>query len=508
MVYARAPASDLDGWEKLGNPGWGSHELIPLSAKAETFQGELKSKSGHHGDSGPIKISRGGPEETFTIGTQFLETAAAYDLERGFIEDTEDFTTCDAYGPFHRYVDAETGRRSDTAHHYVYTQEANKNLHILVKHRVSRVIIENNRAVGVEYTPEETGTSCGLQNCLKAFASRLVVVSAGSFGSPTILQRSGIASKVLLELNQVEQIVDLPGVGENYNDHNVVFPPYLTSEDLVSLNKVFCATEVTIQPYLDQWKNDGQGLLVTNGLNSGIKLRPNEKDLTVLGDSFAHLWESKFANSPDKPVLCIANIAGFVRGEEGGKNCFQMGYFVEYPLAIGHVRITSGIDPFARLDFNPRYLEHEADLAVLRWGYKRTRELARRMKCFRGEFVSLHPSFPEGSAATTREASGPVAISDPDILYTSEDDKAIDDYHRAYVSTAWHALGTCAMKPREQGGVVDPRLNVYGVKNLKVADLSIAPLNVGANTYNTAIIIGEKAALIIAEELQSTKYGE
>lgn len=62
-------------------------------------------------------------------------------------------------------------------------------------------------------------------------------------------------------------------------------------------------------------------------------------------------------------------------------------------------------------------------------------------------------------------------------------------------------LGTCAMKPRDQMGVVDAQLNVYGVKNLKIADLSIAPLNVGANTYNTALIIGEKAAVIIAEEL-------
>jgi len=69
------------------------------------------------------------------------------------------------------------------------------------------------------------------------------------------------------------------------------------------------------------------------------------------------------------------------------------------------------------------------------------------------------------------------------------------------VSGMFHSLGTCAMKPRAVGGVVDPRLNVYGVENLKVADLSIVPLNVSANTYNTALMVGEKAFLIIAEDL-------
>ncbi|KAF9262328.1 alcohol oxidase [Marasmius fiardii PR-910] len=504
MFYARAPASDYDDWEKLGNPGWSSRELIPLSVKAETFQSILKSESGRHGQKGPIKVSRSGPEESFNVGSQFLDAALAYDPERAFAEDLDDFALCDAYGFFYRYVDAETGRRSDTAHNYIYSQEANNNLQIKVKHRVCRIILENSRAVGVEYTPEE---SRGTQDHLKAFASRLVVVSAGSFGSPAILQRSGIGSKVLLEKTQVEQVVDLPGVGENYNDHNLLFPPYITTEDMVRLNEIFCGTEDTIQPHLAEWVKSGQGLLATNGLNSGIKLRPNKKDLEALGDSFMPVWEKKFSNNPDKPVLFIGNVAGYtnhlIPGDDRGRKCFQLGYFTEYPLSIGHVYISSGADPFAPLDFNPRYLEHDADLAVLRWGYKRTRELARRMKCFRGEYSPLHPSFPEGSPAVTREVSGPVAISDPDIVYSSQDDKTIDDYHRAFVSTTWHSLGTCAMKPREQEGVVDPRLNVYGVKNLKVADLSIAPLNVGANTYNTAIIIGEKAALIIAEELKA-----
>jgi len=92
-------------------------------------------------------------------------------------------------------------------------------------------------------------------------------------------------------------------------------------------------------------------------------------------------------------------------------------------------------------------------------------------------------------------------MSAPKITYDAADDTAIDNYHRLTVATTWHALGTCAMKPRERGGVVDPNLNVYEVEGLKVADVSIPPSNVNSNTYSTAIAIGEKAALIIAQEL-------
>jgi len=132
---------------------------------------------------------------------------------------------------------------------------------------------------------------------------------------------------------------------------------------------------------------------------------------------------------------------------------------------------------------------------------KKSRELARRMGIYRGEFTPGNPVFPAGSAALCKEAAGPVDILAPDITYTAEDEKALETYNRNFVQTTWHSLGTCSMKQREKGGVVDKRLNVYGTQCLKVADISIAPSNVAANTYSTAATIGEKAATIIAEEL-------
>ncbi|KAJ2967717.1 hypothetical protein NQ176_g9527 [Zarea fungicola] len=89
----------------------------------------------------------------------------------------------------------------------------------------------------------------------------------------------------------------------------------------------------------------------------------------------------------------------------------------------------------------------------------------------------------------------------PPIEYDSDDDKAIEEFIRQRLMSAWHSMGTCKMAPRDEGGVVDKFLNVHGTEGLKCADLSIMPENVGANTYNTALIVGEKAAEIIGKEL-------
>ena len=128
------------------------------------------------------------------------------------------------------------------------------------------------------------------------------------------------------------------------------------------------------------------------------------------------------------------------------------------------------------------------------------REIMRRTKMYRGEIAPGHPQWPEGSKAASVDLTE--SLTDvKDIEYSAEDDKAIEQWVRNNVATTWHSIATCRMAPREENGVVDERLNVYGTKALKLADLSIAPENVGANTNNTAITIGEKAADIIIKDL-------
>ncbi|KAJ6520924.1 GMC oxidoreductase-domain-containing protein [Mycena vulgaris] len=476
-VNCKASPSDYDDWENLENAGWGSKDLIPLSNKAETFEPNTKT----HGTSGPIKVS-GGIQTN--IARQYLAVAAARDKERGCTDDTNDFSpsSVNVYSPWSRYISSDTGRRSDAAHHYVYTQAHNKNLEILPHCRVKRVIFENERAVGVEYISHDPDAAD--RNAVVAvYASKLVVLASGAFGSPAVLERSGIGAPDLLKAHDIRQLVDLP-------DHNLLLVPYHTKSDEITMDDVFTAK-----------MNKSSSC---SGIEAGIKIRPNAKDLDVLGPTFSKRWQDFFANQPDKPLMWIGPLAGYTGGNAGaaagGRKFFTMAYYTEYPASLGRTHIKSA-DPYTPLEVEPGFLDKAEDVAVLRWSYKWSREMARRMDSYRGEFAPEHPQFAAGSPAACVEADGPVPLSAPDIVYSAEDDEAIDRYHRAAVGTTWHSLGTCAMKPRNQGGVVDSRLNVYGVKNLKIADLSIAPTNVGSNTYNSALVVGEKAATIIAEEL-------
>ncbi|KAF9533902.1 alcohol oxidase AOX1 [Crepidotus variabilis] len=487
-VYTRAAASDYDDWESVyGNKGWGSDKLIPLIKKSETYQGDIVNDT--HGTSGPIKVSFS--KEHINVGTYFLEAAAAYDKNRTLTKDTNDFHNCD------KYVDGLTGRRSDTAHNYIYNKNLT-NVKVSDCSRVVRVLFEGTRAVGVEYVKSSGGT----KETLVANASRLVVVSSGAFGSPAILERSGIGSKDILEKNGLKQFVDLPGVGEHYMDHNVIFSSYHGSQETETMDHVFRGTDEDVEVHNQQWYSHGTGLLTQNALDAGGKLRPTKNELNTIPE-FEHRWKTYHEPSPDKPVMVV-----FAFSSYGGKDpttpigkYFSLVYFTGYPVSTGSVHITAGLDPFGSLDFNAGFLNDAADVAVLRWAYKRCREYARRMKLYRGEVVAAHPKYPEGSSAAARDSIETAELSSSDIVYSKEDDDAIDKYHRENVETSWHSCGTCAMKPRSQGGVVDERLNVYGVQGLKVADVSIAPGNVGANTYGTALAIGEKAAVIIAEDL-------
>jgi alcohol oxidase len=240
LVYTRAAASDYDDWENVyGNKGWGSDHLIPLLRKAETYQAD--STNSTHGKSGSIKVSFA--ENPLNVSKSFLSAAEKFDKDRGGSDDTNAFFSCDGYGPWARYIDLKTGRRSDTAHHHIYNQDHNKNLKVLVRHRVVRVIFEGTRAVGIEYVDDTIGRGKGASEPLVARASRLVVVSAGAFGSPSILERSGVGSKDVLTRNNVQQVVDLPGVGEHYMDHNLIGLPFVASEDAETMDEVFRGNE-------------------------------------------------------------------------------------------------------------------------------------------------------------------------------------------------------------------------------------------------------------------------
>ncbi|KAF8441404.1 hypothetical protein L210DRAFT_3760007 [Boletus edulis BED1] len=499
MMYTRAAASDYDDWETIcNNPGWGSKDLLPLLRKTETY--EVKEHEPTHGYSGPLKVSYGG---CFTnIGIQAFDVAAKYDPGRKMADDSNDLSTCNTYSRWAKWIDGKTGRRSDSAHGFIYNQEGSTNLHVLSERAVIRVLIEDGRATGVEYTNDLTLNPSADQTVHVAKATRFVVVSAGAFGSPAVLERSGIGSSEHLARLGIPQVVDLPGVGENYLDHPVVFSGFFAAEEAETMDALYSGDVKEIGKQMKLWKRDGTGLISHNAYDVALKLRPNVDDLKELGPEFSSRWKF-FESNPDKSIALLAPCAGFIGLHHNlpARKYIGACYYLGHPESTGSVHIGSAHGLHERSVFLANFLNKPSDLAILRLAYKRMREWIRRMPYYRGELQLQHPVFPAGSAAECKETDGPVPIDAPDIGYTKEDNKAIDDFHRAAVTSARHSLGTCAMKPRQQGGVVDSRLNVYGVRGLKVADLSIAPLNVASNTYSSALVIGEKAATIIAEEL-------
>jgi alcohol oxidase len=176
-----------------------------------------------------------------------------------------------------------------------------------------------------------------------------------------------------------------------------------------------------------------------------------------------------------------------------------MGTYSAYPYSRGSIHITDKENVIDGYEFDAGFLNHPSDLKKQVWAYKTSREIARRLPYYKGELELGHPKFREGSTAALGTGLGDAEVKD--IVYSQDDDAVIEDWIRDNLNTTWHSLGTCQMRAREKGGVVDKDLNVYGTSGLKVADLSMVPENVGANTNNTALVVGEKAAVIIGREL-------
>jgi choline dehydrogenase-like flavoprotein len=205
-----------------------------------------------------------------------------------------------------------------------------------------------------------------------------------------------------------------------------------------------------------------------------------------------------------KPFL-LTDIRFIAPIPESDKNeqFLSTGNFLLYPYSHGHIHIT-GPDINGEVDLKTGILSERSgfDHAMAMWLYKKQREVVRRLDVYRGEYAPLHPAFAADSDAACRKREGPLPADVKDIVYNEEDNAILDQWVRASLAQNWHGSGTCKMAPLSEGGVVDPGLGVHGVEALKIADLSVVPVNVAANTANLAFAIGEKAADIFARELE------
>ncbi|RFU78359.1 alcohol dehydrogenase [Trichoderma arundinaceum] len=477
-MYTRASGVDYDSWN---TEGWDGKSLLHFAKKLETHHFDHPTVDKNlHGYGGPISVSFGAYTAK-DVQDDILAGAEAVGLPE--IPDMQNFKAVGGFSRWLKYVSPD-GKRQDTAHRYIHPLMSSgeyPNLHLLVQSKVSRVIFEGNRAVGIEYLPNAsyqpvTNLTQRTPSIIKA--KKLVVVSAGALGTPLILERSGVGSADLLKNLDIPVVSDLSGVGEEYQDHNLIFYSYKTSlkadETLDDLHRGQIDFNEAVE------KKDP--IITWNAVDLAAKLRPTDEEVAQLDQEFQDHWNRDFKEQKERPLMLLAVVSSYLgdhktlpEEKDGPSQYLSIGMYTGYPYSRGDIHITSK-DPDAAPDFNTGFLSKRVDMTKQLWAYKKQREIFRRTNGAIAELPIGSPNFREGSKAGLRNCrevpEGFKTVEDrkklPPIEYDAEDDKAIEDYIRSNIETTWHSLGTCKMAPKEKGGVVDKYLNVYGTVGLKL----------------------------------------
>lgn len=380
------------------------------------------------------------------------------------------------------WVDKRTGLRQNTPGGFLYPilDKGNTGLQVATDTKVARILFDTDtkRATGVEYVVDHPHVQI-------VHARKQVILAAGAFGSPQVLERSGVGNSSLLASLNIPLVSDLPGVGSNYQDHNLLLLAYKSTADKDASLDELLSGRLSLEEALSQRKSSpDRYILGWNGIDCFGKFRPTEKEVEIFAPCLKELWERDFKNRPQKPLM-LFGIGGFYLGDysvvEPRAYMTSIPY-TAYPYSTGSIHIKSR-SSFDAPEFDPGYLSHPADIEQLLYGYKIQREIVRRMSHYAGIVPSTHPQFPAGSKADydyvdtlSKEKGFAVPIE-----YSDQDDDVIREFIRQGVATTWHSIGTCAMKEQDEGGVVDDRLNVYGVQGLKIVGtfLSPSPLHLG-----------------------------
>ena len=474
-MYARGLAIDYDDWE---TDGWQTKDLLPLMKKTENYlvqDGDLDQDV--HGFAGEFKISRG----TFT-GKRFvrdlLQNASSLGVKE--VPDIQNLKEGNAISQLPMWVDPETGVRQNVPHSLIYPilDDGKAKLDILTECKVVRILFsKDKKATGVEYIPNkpvEPGvtpnpvTESQTPTPKLARARKLVILSAGALASPMILERSGIGRATLSKLG-IKLVSEVDGVGDNYQDHPFTASTYSSHAEPGETLDGLYSGRLPMATALEQKRaSPSTSILGWNGVDVAAKLRPSEIELTSMGADVQAVWNKEYRSRESRPMMlsCFPALSPIPYDQIPVGQYFTVTNYTAYPLSRGSIHIT-GPSINDKPDFDTGFLSHPVDVTVQVWAYKKLREMVRRLNLYKGPVGAGHPKFPSGSPAGL-DHEVPL---DQDIEYSPADDEAIAHWVRDTVGTAWHSMGTCAMRPLHDGGVVDKDLNVYGVKGLKVAGM-------------------------------------
>ncbi len=436
LLYMRGQRQDFDEWRQLGNIGWGYEDLLPYFRKAECAeQGESK----YHGGDGPLHVSN--LRANYELHDAFISAAvdAGYPLNNDFNGETQE-----GAGRFQLTIKGR--RRSSSAYAYLSKAKSRRNLTIQTGAVVDRVVFEGQRAAGVAYSVGGVKST--------AMARSEIVLSAGTIGSPLILQRSGIGDADELGRLGVNIVANAPAVGRNLQDHLGMRLVYQTNRPN-TLNDVYRSPIRKLLTGLDYiFRGHGALMMGAGPIGLCAKSRPE-------------------LQTPDVQILFFA---GSADGVGKPPHPFPGCSLVAVPGRMksrGSLRIRS-TDPHDDPIIEPNYLSAPGDLAKLVEGVK----IVRRVMSMPSIAKQVVQEFIPGQSVA--------------------DEAALEQFVRDRASTTFHFVATCAMGPGEDS-VVDNTLRVRGVQNLRVADASVCPFVISGNTNAIAIAIGEKAADLLLQ---------
>ncbi|MFM9981971.1 MAG: GMC family oxidoreductase [Burkholderiales bacterium] len=424
MLHIRGQREDYDRWRDAGNPGWGWEDVRPWFEKSE------------------LAVSP--PPQAHPLADAFIAAAA----EAGFPAN-DDFNGPRQDGAGYYKLNTRNGFRSSAATAYLHPARGRANLAVVTNAMVTRVIIDSGIATGVEYTRgNET---------LVARARREVIVSGGTFNSPKILQLSGVGPGAQLQALGLPVICDLPGVGENLQNHfraSMVFrcrQPVTHNDVMASLpKKIGMALEYALFR---------KGPLAA-GTYAGGFFRSGPQAATP--DLQATFWTYSVARR-DAGGVVLHPFPGFT-----------MNAVILRPESVGSVRLASAA-PEAPPVIRYNHLAADYDRRTLVAGLRLMRKFAAMPAMAKFADEELLP----GAA--------------------SDSDQALVDYARSTGNSVYHPVSTCRMGA-DAGAVVDARLRVHGVSRLRVADASVMPWVTSGNTNAPTAMIAERAAAWIASD--------
>lgn len=434
MVYVRGHAMDFEEWKTRGATGWGYQDCLPYFRKADDWKFGTDT---YRNTGGPLSVNNGNEMQN-PLYRAFIEAGeqAGYGV-------TNDYNGArqEGFGPMHMTV--KKGVRWSAANAYLRPALSRSNLKVVQRAHTRKVILESRVAKGVEYQVGD--------KVITDHADREVILSAGSIGSPQLLQLSGIGPGEVLNAAGVEVIHDLPGVGQNLQDHLEFYFQYKCKQPITLNGKLGLFSKFLIGA---RWQFFKTGLGATNHFESCgfIRSQPGMK-------------------APDIQYHFLPAAMRYDGRAAFNDHGFQLHVGHNKPKSRGRVEIRSA-DPAESPSILFNYLQHPDDVEGFRRSVRLSREIIAQqaMDPYRGEEIQPGANI--------------------------QSDTEIDDWIRQGVESAYHPSCSCPMGTDDRA-VVDPQTRVHGIERLRVVDSSIFPVITNGNLNAPTIMTAERAADLI-----------